>query len=171
MSNTVRKKHSLANHRRALFILMFAEYLMLLIYFLFFSEIFGRTVAFSEYRYNFEPFAEIKRYCTDMRNKNYLMFLINIVGNIVLFMPFGFLFPYVCEKENFKTGRFFLATLFATFVFVLAIETIQLVTKVGVFDVDDIIMNTFGSVMGYILYRIIRRNRIKTKKEQGTGNG
>ena len=85
------------------------------------------------------------------------MFFINIVGNIALFVPFGFLFPFVSEKRNFKRSVNFFVTLLVTVLFCILIEGIQLVSKVGVFDVDDIIMNTFGSVVGYGLYRIVRK--------------
>ena len=139
------------------YLAVFTVYLGLLVYFLFFSDIFGRTVAFDEYRYNLKPFAEIKRYFTKVKEIDYLMFFINIVGNVALFVPFGFLFPFVSEKRNYKRTINFFVTLLVTVLFCVLIEGVQLVTKVGVFDVDDIIMNTLGSVTGYILYRIIRK--------------
>jgi len=137
------------------YVVVFTVYLALLAYFLFFSDIFGRTVAFDEYRYNLKPFAEISRYFTYVRDKHYIMFFINIVGNVALFVPFGFLFSYISGKHSHRIGRAFFATFLVTVLFCLLIELTQLVTKVGVFDVDDIIMNTAGSVIGCILYRII----------------
>ena len=163
MSSSKNNRRKVERRHRFIYIIIFEVYIVLLIYFLFFSEVFGRTVGFEEYRYNLKPFAEIVRYFTNMREKNYLMFFINIVGNIVLFMPFGFLFPFISEKEYFRPGKNFFVTFFVTILFVLLMETAQLVTKVGVFDVDDIMMNTFGSVMGYVLYRILRRGRFQTK--------
>ena len=139
------------------YLIVFTVYLALLVYFLFFSDIFGRSVAFDEYRYNLKPFEEIIRYFTRVKEKDYLMFFINIVGNIALFVPFGFLFPFVAEKRNYRRSINFFVTLLVTVLFCVLIEGIQLVTKVGVFDVDDIIMNTFGSIAGYVLYRIIRK--------------
>ena len=53
-----------------------------------------------------------------------------------------------------------------TVLFCILIEGIQLVSKVGVFDVDDIIMNTFGSVMGYLIFRIAVLNHRKTKRKR-----
>ena len=53
----------------------------------------------------------------------------------------------------------------------LLIELLQLVTKVGVFDVDDIIMNTTGTLIGYIVFRvslsIARRRKIKAIRREG----
>lgn len=57
--------------------------------------------------------------------------------------------------------------------FSLCIETLQLVTKVGVFDVDDLMMNTFGGLLGWISYCIIRfiyhkwKADYKKKEEKG----
>ena len=39
----------------------------------------------------------------------------------------------------------------------LAFETTQLLTGLGVFDVDDIILNTSGGALGYIIYAIIKK--------------
>lgn len=73
----------------------------------------------------------------------------NLVGNIVVFVPFGFLFPYVI-----KWGRNFLVMLFHAFIFVLGIEVFQLFSAFGAFDVDDILLNCFGAVLGYLTYLI-----------------
>lgn len=80
----------------------------------------------------------------------------NLVGNIVVFIPFGFLFPYVI-----KGGRNFLVMLFHAFLLVLGIEVFQLFSAFGAFDVDDILLNCFGAVMGYLFYLIYdNRKRI-----------
>lgn len=77
--------------------------------------------------------------------------MINIVGNVVCFMPFGFLLPTISKSKIVKNvvGVFFCTVLFTT-----AIETIQLVTKVGAFDIDDIILNTIGGILGYLVMRV-----------------
>ena len=80
----------------------------------------------------------------------------NLVGNIVVFIPFGFLFPYVI-----KGGRNFLVMLFHAFLLVLGIEVFQLFSAFGAFDVDDILLNCFGAVIGYLFYLIYdNRKRI-----------
>jgi glycopeptide antibiotics resistance protein len=78
-------------------------------------------------------------------------FLVNVVGNILAFMPFGFCLPIISLKET-KLYRVF----FWTFGFSVAIETIQLFYKIGIFDVDDIILNTFGGILGYWCFCILR---------------
>ena len=76
----------------------------------------------------------------------------NLLGNIVVFIPYGFLFPYVIKR-----GRNFLVMLFNAFLFVLGIEIFQLFSAFGAFDVDDILLNCFGAGIGYLLYLILRR--------------
>lgn len=71
----------------------------------------------------------------------------NLVGNVVVFMPFGFLFPYV-----FLRGRNFLVMFLNAFLLVLGIEVFQLFSAFGAFDVDDIFLNCVGAVIGYLLY-------------------
>ncbi len=76
----------------------------------------------------------------------------NLIGNIVVFVPYGFLFPYVLKK-----GSNFFVMLFNAFLFVAGIEIFQLFSAFGAFDVDDILLNCVGAVIGYLLYLILRR--------------
>lgn len=79
----------------------------------------------------------------------------NLVGNVAVFIPFGFLFPYV-----FKRGRNFFIMFLNAFLFVLGIEVFQLFSAFGAFDVDDILLNCAGAVIGYlccILFERIKR--------------
>lgn len=76
----------------------------------------------------------------------------NLIGNIVVFVPYGFLFPCVLKKES----NVFVMLLNA-FLFVTGIEIFQLFSAFGAFDVDDILLNCVGAVIGYLLYLILRR--------------
>ena len=81
-----------------------------------------------------------------------------IVGNVAAFMPFGFFLPVFSRR-----CRHFFNTVFYTLELSLAVELIQLVTKVGSFDVDDLILNTLGGAMGFFVYHtacwfMIRKN-------------
>lgn len=78
----------------------------------------------------------------------------NLVGNVVVFIPFGFLFPYV-----FKRGRNFFIMFLNAFLFVLGIEVFQLFSAFGAFDVDDILLNCAGAVIGYIGYILFEKIR------------
>jgi Glycopeptide antibiotics resistance protein len=132
--------------------LLFYFYIILLAYFLFFSEHYGRENILKEYRYNLEFFKEIKRFIKYREQLGFESFAVNILGNILAFAPFGFFLPLL----NVKYRKIFYTT-FLCFIFSLGVETIQLILKVGIFDVDDIIMNTAGGVLGYLSYLIFCR--------------
>ncbi len=90
----------------------------------------------------------------------------NLVGNIVVFVPFGFLFPYVMKR-----GRNFFIMLLNAFIFVTGIEVFQLFSAFGAFDVDDILLNCFGAVIGYFLYLIFDKVRKSINKKGETDYG
>ena len=71
----------------------------------------------------------------------------NLAGNIVLFIPAGWLLPrlWVWMRNFF---RFF--ALCAGVIFL--VETVQLFTLLGRFDIDDLILNLFGMILGFILF-------------------
>ena len=92
---------------------------------------------------NVTLFKELTRYQIGSR-----LFYRNIVGNILMFVPFGFFTSYYLKLEKKRT-IFCLALIVS-----VVIELIQL--KIGrAFDVDDIVLNIVGSLLGYILYRIM----------------
>lgn len=74
----------------------------------------------------------------------------NLVGNIVVFIPFGFLLPWV-----FPPARRFLIFFLNAFLFVAGIEVFQLFSAFGAFDVDDIMLNCFGAILGWIIIMMI----------------
>ena len=80
----------------------------------------------------------------------------NLVGNIVGFLPFGAILPVL--KRNMRS---FWKILLLSFEFSAMIEVTQLITKVGSFDVDDMILNTMGGVLGYWIFSICNRLRRK----------
>lgn len=68
----------------------------------------------------------------------------NIILNILLFIPFGFLLP-LGVKWFQKFWKIYLAGFFLT----LVIETSQLILKRGIFELDDLFHNTLGTMIGY----------------------
>ena len=143
--------------------IFFLAYLALLIYFLFFAEEYGRQYAGGgEYRYNLIPFTEIRRFWVYRRQVGTMAALLNLGGNVAGFMPFGFLLPVLSSRL-----RKFWVTVPLGCALSLAVECVQLAAKVGSFDVDDIILNTLGVILGYLLFRLlnwIRRNVFYGKK-------
>ena len=132
----------------------FICYMILLVYFLFFSEEYGRNEPYTTYQYNLELFREIKRYLMYREQIGMVYFAINLLGNVVVFMPFGFLVPILGRKK-----RKFWFTALLGFELSLSVECIQLVTKTGCFDVDDIFLNTIGGMLGYLVYALMQRKR------------
>jgi glycopeptide antibiotics resistance protein len=76
--------------------------------------------------------------------------IINVIGNTLIFVPFGALL-FIFSKKLAKFHNTVLLSLLLS----LAIETTQYFTRVGVFDVDDIMLNTLGGIIGWIIYKIV----------------
>ena len=74
--------------RRNIFCFFAVIYIALLLYFLFFSEHYGRNIRSESYRYNLKPFEEIGRFIKYRNAFTLEFFLVNMVGNVVAFMPF-----------------------------------------------------------------------------------
>lgn len=135
-------------------IILFILYLCALTYFLFFSEKYGRTLTDREYSYNLTPFLEIKRFWNNREILGKTAVFTNLAGNVLAFLPFGAILPVI----NRRTRSFFRIMLFS-FEFSFLVECIQLVTKVGTFDVDDLMLNTLGGVIGYLIFVLCNRMR------------
>lgn len=91
---------------------------------------------------NITPFAEIMRYKITSE-----YFLLNVIGNIALFIPFGYIISKYIKPKNI------LYILLIAICVSTTIEIVQL--NIGrSFDIDDIILNTIGCTIGYILYLI-----------------
>jgi len=128
----------------------FFVYLLLLIYLLFFAKSLGRTEQSEEYRYNLTLFQEIWRYYSVGQNTHgWNLFVWNVVGNVLVFVPFGIFVPMLL-----KNGKKLFFTILLTFEFSFLVEAIQLMTKVGSFDVDDLLLNTLGGLCGYLVYML-----------------
>lgn len=100
---------------------------------------------------NTVPFRTIKMYRKGM-DRNNANAEYNLVGNFIGFIPWGFLLPLLLPW--FRHG---IKMLLAGFLLSLSFETFQLLTGLGVWDVDDLLLNTAGSVTGYILFFIAAR--------------
>lgn len=139
---------------------LFLMYLALLVYFLFFAESFGRTDPKTRgYSYNLVPFKEISRFWIYREKLGIRAMMLNIVGNIVAFMPCGFFLPIVSRRS-----KKWYNTVIISFMFSLFVETIQLISRVGSFDVDDLLLNTAGGILGFVLYCSVQQMRIWRRK-------
>lgn len=93
------------------------------------------------------PFETINEYSTKVITFNKLEAFENIVGNIVLFIPYGFLGILYRKLNHFKW-------LFLTFFITInIIEFSQYYFKRGFADIDDVILNTLGAIIGFFIYK------------------
>ena len=97
-------------------------------------------------RINLIPFL----YITDYEVKREA--LINIIGNVSLFIPTGIILPILYKRLNS-----FWKVLLAGVGISLCIEVLQLLLPNSVTDIDDLILNTAGVVIGYALFSLVRR--------------
>ncbi|MBR1744077.1 MAG: VanZ family protein [Lachnospiraceae bacterium] len=154
------KKRDLRNLRIVAWI-GFVIYLIAMVYFLFFCEKMGR-VSGVDYRYNLKPFAEIRRCLQYIYTDRYRYSMtLNLFGNVGCFVPLGFVLPFLSSKR----WSFIKVTLLSVSASVL-IEVMQLITKLGCCDIDDVILNTCGGMLGYILFLLCRGiYRLVTKRK------
>lgn len=129
-------------------ILILASYTLLLGYWMLFG--FGREVS-PVYMYNLVPFTTINQFLV-VENFDYKVWIINLLGNIGVFIPFGILLPLVFGNKSIKLLIIFECGL-------LTLETLQLLTRRGSFDVDDLILNTIGALIGYLIYQLVSKLR------------
>ena len=78
--------------------------------------------------------------------------LINLGGNIFLFVPIGYFLPRLWPGMR-PFGIFFITCVLA----IMLVELLQLVTLLGSMDVDDLILNLFGMLVGYLIFVIIKK--------------
>ena len=143
--------------------LLFYIYIISLCYFLFFSEYYGRDYISENYRYNLELLKEIKRFIRYREILGLENFVVNILGNILAFAPLGFLLPLLDQKY-----RKFYRMAILSLLFSLLVEVVQLLLKVGIFDVDDLLLNTLGGMLGYVVCRLYMRLFVRLKRKQKT---
>ena len=156
----MRKTRALRAFGKILFLL----YVGFLIYFLFLAEWYGRTGVSEEYRYNLELFREIKRFIIYRDQLGAFAVFANLAGNILIFVPYGFFISMASRSRGF------FKTLFFSMGLSLCVEITQLFSRVGSFDVDDILLNTVGGVVGYIIflicYAIRRKHYARNRKKR-----
>lgn len=124
-------------------------------------NIFWNTVSFTPFIYGFElhkeninliPIISIVKMITFLMTDSHISFtIINLFGNILFFLPVGFLLPFLSQKFERAWKTIFFGGLLS-----LLIEVWQLFLPRGT-DIDDIILNTLGTALGYCLFWIITK--------------
>ena len=118
-----------------IFNLIFIIYLLLLFQLV-------TTTDFESYSNNFIPFKEIMRY--DFDNS---LFYRNVIGNIMLFVPFGYFVSFYLNNL-----KWYIALILTT---ITSVSTELIQMNIGrSFDVDDIMLNIIGGILGYFIYKL-----------------
>lgn len=156
----VRKKK---RNIRVLGKILFLAYVAFILYFLLVSDWYGRDGRLEEYTYNLELFKEINRFWTYRESLGFFVVFANLIGNIIIFIPLGFVIPIASKYRSFIAATVY------SFVLSLFVEIFQLITRIGSFDVDDLLLNTIGGSIGYIVFIIcccIRRRYVCKKNKK-----
>ncbi|QUW20731.1 VanZ family protein [Sporosarcina sp. Marseille-Q4063] len=130
-------------------------YTALILYFLFFGV--GRpgaAITVHEYRFNLIPNIIQLRFPT---LSDFTHFRFFDIGNFAGFIPFGILIPMLYRCNFFRFISFFLLS-------ILILETVQMLTYLGSFDINDAIVNSLGAVVGFCAYKIGFRFKSNRKK-------
>lgn len=130
------------NFHNELMMFLFGIYVLCIFYVVTFQDVDWSTS-------NFIPFKEIFRYDFGTR-----LFYKNVIGNMMMFMPYGLFITYFLKTKKVSL------ILFLSFILSLTIEITQFFIG-RVFDIDDIMLNLIGALIGFYLFRII--NNIKEK--------
>ena len=140
---------------------VFGLYCLVLIYILFLNR--GSRSHYSYTQYfqaftNFIPFKTIVEYIQRYNNGFRNLSVTNLLGNFVLFLPMGMALPCLFKKLN----RFWKVILCVLGMVVL-VEVAQGILRVGSVDIDDVIFNVCGAMIGYGLIKIPFINKMLTK--------
>ena len=123
-------------------------YTALILYFLFFGV--GRpgaAISSHEYRFNLIPYINSSLRIPTISDLEYFPRGFFDLGNLVGFIPFGILIPILYRCNFFRFISLF-------FLSILIIETVQMLTFLGSFDINDAIVNSLGAAVGFCAYKI-----------------
>lgn len=145
---------------RIIAFLLFVIYFTFLLYRLFFFA-YGQYYRSyeNEIRYNYIPFKTIFSYIIGISKYKIDVWVFNLFGNILAFMPMGFLLPII-----FNQIRSFKRITTITFLISSVLEMTQFWIKLGIPDIDDVILNTLGGFIGYFLLDLNQKMLKKDKQ-------
>jgi glycopeptide antibiotics resistance protein len=134
---------------------LFVVYCGILVWMLYLSRDYRGGYTFGEYisRFsNFIPFKTVFHYAkiASTGSLEFIgLFLWNIMGNLVMLLPLGAVLPCLFRRID----RFWKVVITVT-VTIILIELAQLILRVGVIDIDDLILNLSGAMIGYAILKI-----------------
>ena len=104
-----------------------------------------------KHSFNIIPFNTIKLFIQGYMNGivSFKNFSVNIIGNVLAFMPYGLFLPLIFKKMK-KYYKFLITMVFI----VIVIELLQFITMSGACDIDDLILNVLGASIIYFIAKI-----------------
>ena len=142
-------------NRRKLHIALFAAYCALMLWLLFGRAGYVDGIPYSQQmKANLIPFRTLKlffRLLSHHRPALVHAAVINLVGNVVMFVPLGLLLPALWQRLR----RFWIFLLWLTAI-ILAVELLQLLSGLGSCDVDDLLLNLCGGSLGFFCRKITK---------------
>lgn len=133
---------------------LFIIYILVLLRITVFRSDFGTHRLFADGQILWVPFVSLYK----ILQNSFPYFLYLFVGNLIWFVPFGFLLPMLT-----KCGR---KVILYSFLLSLAIEYCQLMFGTGVTEVEDLILNTLGGAIGYGGYLFFRHLSTRTASQK-----
>ncbi|MGO4271062.1 VanZ family protein [Paenibacillus sp. TAF58] len=132
--------------------LLFIGYTSILLYWMFLG--FGRHMhTAGSLAYNVVPFRTIGMYVLHADSFSNRTWIINLFGNIGVFTPYGFLLPHL-----FRSARRYGTFLLYFGCPLVGLELLQMLLRVGSFDIDDVIMNVLGASTSFVLFAAVWRS-------------
>lgn len=102
---------------------------------------------------NLIPFHTVREFAAQARQDGIFSWaFINLAGNVLLFMPAGIFLPYFREKQK-KFSCFFLTIV----LMIVCVELVQVLALIGSCDIDDLILNVLGAMIGFGCYKMTER--------------
>lgn len=96
------------------------------------------------------PFKNTFEYINGSNNFNLDIIMNNTIGNILIFLPLGIFLPILFKKYN-VLSKVFISSIILSFL----IEILQFILQIGQFDIDDILLNSIGTVIGFFIIKTI----------------
>lgn len=103
---------------------------------------------------NFEVFSTIRHFWNLIGTSYTSSAIMNLAGNVIMFVPLGALLPCIWKAQ--RKAYILLPTCALS---ICAMEALQYYSKRGTADVDDLILNMIGVVIGYLLYLVLFSSR------------
>ncbi|MGY3778640.1 VanZ family protein [Isobaculum melis] len=158
-----KSKQEIVRKNKEIILWLFVFYVILLYQLTVFRWGFNFSTAFEQLRsldhVNWQPFVETLKLTNGL---TLFDFIYNLFGNIFWFVPMGLMLPALLKKSKQ------IKTLLIGFGVSLSIEVMQFIFQTGISDIDDVIFNTLGTLLGLLVFSGISwvKNKVKNRLKE-----